>query len=580
MAVGPPIVLGHQHFWTTPEEVGERQPVALEVAGLELVFDGRLDNREELLRTLEIRDSSTSDAALVLHAYAKWGEGCFGRLLGPFALAIFDRRSQHLVLARDVMGDRTLYYRLLPRIALVASEECALLAHPDVGSNLNEETLAHYFAVNVPGDGSTFFKEISELLPAHVLVVSTRSARMRRYWAPDLDQRIWRQSDESYAEEFLSLLTESVRCCLRAVGPVGAELSGGMDSTAVAGLAAELLSRRGGEPLRTFSWVFDELKECDERPWIGSMVERFRLDATYVIADDAWPLRDLRICSVGSNQPWKNCHEDVRQLLYGAAAQRGCRTLLTGGFADCFYIGDEEWLTDLLRDGRLDLMSQFVVQALRSEGISGLLAAPGLRRLGRTVLRRPLEESSDLSGSPWLTGYARGLIRSSHENDPLAPRARRPGQYEAVHGPFTRLNANIAQHTHSHKVELRDPFLDRRLSDFMLGIPAYQLHRNGHSKFIQRNAMSRLLPRAIRERTAVTSLRPLFNRGMERGIDIMSRNLTAREAIWRPYVSEDWIRDAFPARTPVMRGRASLVPWQCLSAQIWSDSRSRDKLKC
>jgi asparagine synthase (glutamine-hydrolysing) len=563
--------LGHQHFWTTPEEVGEEQPLSDDEAGIDLVFDGRLDNRDELLAALGLCSVSSSDADLALRAYQRWGADCFARLLGPFAVVVLDGRARRLVAARDGMGSRTLYYRCIPGTALVASEECALLAHPEVRRRLDEATMAQFFAVAVPRDGSTFFAEITELVPASVLVVSAEGVRLRRYWNPDVSGRVEYRTDREYAEQFRSFLSESVRCRLRTVGSPGIMLSGGMDSTSVAALAAEELDSRSAGPLLSFSWVFDELTACDERRWIGKMVERFGLDATYVPGDDAWPLRDVDRWPVGTNQPWHNCFELLKQGLYSAAVGRRCRTLLNPVFADRIYTGDEEWLTDLLREGRLLDAVRQLLGVLRDKGIRTGVEA-GIRRLGKNLLRGPVPDSElHRQRLPWLTDRGHRLVAQRPSSDDRASDARRPEQFEALFGPLASLQANLAQHTHARGIELRDPFRDRRLVEFSMGLPAHQLFRPGRLKYVQRRAMSPLLPTEVSDRTAYTGLEPLFRRGLfERGRERAAELLARKDAIWRDYVSENWLRESL--QTPdAAGGRTALVPWQCISAQLWID---------
>ena len=170
------IGLGHQHFWTTPESSGERQPLSDVRAEVVLVFDGRLDNREELLATLDVKHLDSrgvpSDAELVLAAYQRWGEEFCGHLIGPGALVIVDLERRQVLCARDPLGDRTLFYNLDHSRLLVASEESGLLAHPEVGADFDETHLACFFALRVPSGGSTFFQQVRELLPGELLRVS------------------------------------------------------------------------------------------------------------------------------------------------------------------------------------------------------------------------------------------------------------------------------------------------------------------------------------------------------------------------------------------------------------------------
>ena len=137
--------LGHWHFWTTPEEVGEKQPLELNGLPFKIVFDGRLDNRAEILDGLKPpleNASRLSDAALLLYAYERWGRECFERLIGEYALVIFDEWRGELICARDALGDRSLFYSIHDSRIIIASEpRAAAVEAPE----LNESAVSHFF---------------------------------------------------------------------------------------------------------------------------------------------------------------------------------------------------------------------------------------------------------------------------------------------------------------------------------------------------------------------------------------------------------------------------------------------------
>ncbi|MFH1084895.1 MAG: asparagine synthase-related protein, partial [Chloroflexota bacterium] len=331
------VALAHQHFWTTPEEVGERQPLSDGQAQVHLAYDGRLDNRAELLAALGLHDAASralSDAALLLRAYVRWGEGCFARTLGPLAAVVYDARAQRLVCARDVMGDRPLFYADTPRAVMAASEEYALLAHAGVSDRLDEVTLACYCALRLPTDGRTFFADVRELPPGHLMVVDAGGLRCERFDQLDLETRLSGWSDDEYAARFLDLLDEAVRRCMRAPQTPGVMMSGGLDSPSVAALAARQLAENGSGPLRTFSYIFDGFPECDERQYIQAMVERRGLDAHYVLGDPYLPLQDLDTPSLDPNCPMRSLYRQLVERVWRDARDSGVRVLLTGHFGD------------------------------------------------------------------------------------------------------------------------------------------------------------------------------------------------------------------------------------------------------
>ena len=175
------VTMGHWHFWTTPEEVGERQPLELKGSPFKIVLDGRIDNREELFTKLNISPAegkSLSDASLVLHAYAFWGEDCFKQFVGEFALVIFDEQKNELICARDHLGDRTLFYSDYGSQFVIASEPWAVVGVSLTKPELNESAIAHYFALKATEDGQTFFNNVYELLPAHTITITSTGQRL------------------------------------------------------------------------------------------------------------------------------------------------------------------------------------------------------------------------------------------------------------------------------------------------------------------------------------------------------------------------------------------------------------------
>ena len=178
--------MAHQHFWITPEEWGETQP--LSDGDYAISCDVRLDNRQQLAVALQLDASQVknySDAAFILLCYRKWGVNCLTHLLGDFAFVIWDARQQRLFFARDALGARDICYYLDNHICLVASEISQLLVHPTVPVKINERRVAAFLANLLDTPAETFYSEIQYLPPAHAMVVSREEARIWRHWDVD-----------------------------------------------------------------------------------------------------------------------------------------------------------------------------------------------------------------------------------------------------------------------------------------------------------------------------------------------------------------------------------------------------------
>ena len=202
-----------------------------------------------------------------------------------------------------ILGDRTLFYAFHRSSLLVASEPWAVVGAGKIPGEFNESAIAHFFALRATEDGQTLFKEVYELLPAHVMIVNATGSKTRRYWQPDPNKRFLGKSDGEYAEQFRTLLEDSIRSRLRSVTPVGVLMSGGLDSTSIACLAARILAP---QPVTTISYVFDELSDCDERQYIGAVVKQWGIHSIQIPCDDAWPLKDWKNWPHNSNKPEGN----------------------------------------------------------------------------------------------------------------------------------------------------------------------------------------------------------------------------------------------------------------------------------
>ncbi|MDD2921321.1 MAG: asparagine synthase-related protein [Anaerolineales bacterium] len=564
------VAMGHWRFWTTPEEVGERQPLELRGLPFKIVLDGRIDNREELFAKLNLSPAegkTLSDAALILRAYDRWREECFQYFVGEFALAIFDEQRGELVCVRDQLGDRTLFYANGNAQTIVASEPWAIAAVNDAKPDLNESAVAHYFALKAPENGQTLFNNIYELLPAHVMVVSKTARRIRRYWQPDPQKKIRYKTDEEYAAHFLALLEESVRCRMRSNAPIGILMSGGLDSTSVASIAARKIKP---EALTAISYVFDELTDCDERQYINAVKAQWNTRSIQIPCDDAYPYKDWANWRRNPNHPEGNPYRLLKERAYQRANNEGVRVLLTGGFGDHLYDGAEDWMADLIEDGRLMQAAQGFAYHVRAFGLRRSLAAKSTRRAARRALDQ-LPGGKRLRGkataAPWLTPFS---IRSMDNQsgawlDPaFATKENLLGLIAAQNGTGDTFGAS------RHAIELRHPYRDRRLVEFALALPAYQFYYRGVHKYILRVAMQGILPEIIRARSQPSSLISLFFRGVEREKNLLEGYFQNPNANWRKFVKADWLSSRWNIPvTPEKDGPEALISWLCASYEAW-----------
>jgi asparagine synthase (glutamine-hydrolysing) len=415
--------MGHWHFWTTPEEVGERQPLRLDGLPFTLVFDGRLDNREELFAALSIsaeEGRSLSDAALTLRAYAAWGEHCVERFIGEFALVLFDERAHSLFCARDQLGDRTLFYAQHGSRVVIASEPWAILALPEFVVRADEVAAAHFFSFRAPQDGRTLFKDVFELLPGCQLSIKNGNLTdPSPYWQPAPARTIRYRSDDEYAEHFISLMDEAVRCRMRASTQPAILMSGGLDSTTIASLAARQIAPR---QLSTYSYVFDQFHDCDEREYIHAVKEKYNTRSVEINCDDLWPFYNWPEWLQYPSYPIPNFYWPIRQRVYRQAHQDGVRILLSGDFGDHLYYDDAGWLADLFFDVQFARIVKEFRYHLSSKKLREYFFRMPFRRFARRVLgllpggafilRRRTQ-----AGRPWLTQSCKNILTERKQDD-------------------------------------------------------------------------------------------------------------------------------------------------------------------
>ena len=526
------VALGHTLLATTPEALVEVLPLTDGPTGCTVTADARLDNRDELLTALDLAKETRTigDGELILRAYLLWGEECATHLLGDFAFAIWDPRSARLLCARDPIGMRQLiYHHDAGRRFIFATEPNAILALPDVDALLNHDRVGDYLS-NMEGADlcSTFFRDITRLPPAHILTVDRDGLKVRRYWELAPEPILNLPTDEAYAAAFLALFTEAVRCRLRSAGSIGAMVSGGIDSNAVAAVAARLLASESRGPLPTFSAIGPDASECPETRAILTAIQSPSFAPTTVNYAALEPFHaDLTRAMAESAEPFDGDMTLLRAI-YLAARRAGTNIVLDGAGSDLLLSSDFH-LAFLLREGRV----RHVVREARGErrfwgpeapAWRGMLAAawqafvPTAVRAIRFARGRRKADRHFLDRAAAVAPFL----------DPIRALDRRR-QVQRLDFEHDRVDSLTRVRTLTHRnlvagrerydrvasacgVEPRDPFLDLRLIRFCLSLPRDQLQRGGWPKWILRQAMERTVPADIVWRRGKEHIGPEFTR--------------------------------------------------------------------
>ena len=499
-----PVALGCR--WSPVAGKGGRSGGALRIdrgSGLAVVADVRLDDRPALCDALgapQTERAGLDDRDLIARAWTRWGRDCPNHLLGDYAFAVWDRRARTLFCARDHMGVRPFYYAETARGFVFASAVEAVLAAPGVDDRLDEATVATWLVRrNLLTNTRTFFEQVRKLPPGHALEVAAGAPpRLRRHWRPERAPRVRRASDGAYAEELLDLGARAVRDRLRGPDPVGAHLTGGLDSSTVAVLAARELRRAGRPPPLAYTW----LPPRDRQPAAAGAPDYDVIDA--VCAGEG--LRLFHHCEVEPEarlamlrrdgvypgrvfSPWE---ESVQRQ----AGEHGVRVLLSGwGGDEGVSFNGRGFCAQLLLGGRwLRLAAE-----CRARGW-------GLRRvLGETAnsLAPPrLLDRLPLRHSGRSFAYSHSFIAPAfaRRQSLWAPRrkdavgVRRTQLILLQYGHLSGLAEILAASGARFGIEYRFPLMDRRLLEFALGLPPEQFRRGGADRWLMRHAAQSLLP--------------------------------------------------------------------------------------
>ncbi len=471
--------LGHRLLHTTAESLQEKQPVADERGECRLVWDGRLDNRDELIAALDPRARrDRTDPEIVLDAYVRWGEGFLSRILGDFALAIWDGRARRLLCARDPLGVKPFYYVWSAGRLAFASRAPALVDVLSAGARPNEAMVGDFLLMDFRRPAATFFDGLNQLPPGHLLTVDGGALSVRRYWDVDPGRETRFGRDEEYLERFRELFREAVRCRLRSQAPVAVLLSGGIDSSAVAAMA-ETIRREALDPAGLVGFTLLCEGFLAEEWQAIEALRRVYGTETHALRPES-DGRPLTRFETFLGQPEVIHHDSFMTLpaLLEPMAERGCRVLLTGFGADELVAAAETgYLQDLARSFRWVRFSREVRRMADAYALDGFGSASSLVWTQLPGgLKRVVKKGAGRDAPPWLEpGFSRRARIAERIGVPPSRRFLtlcREASYRALTEPglgqaLACMDASAA----GWSIECRHPFLDRRLIEFFLSIP-------------------------------------------------------------------------------------------------------------
>ena len=580
------VALGHRRL-SIVDVVHGQQPMSSADDSLVLIYNGEVFNHPTLMAQLKgdgVQYRTHCDTETVLHVFERRGEAAPEELRGMFAYAVWDKRTRTLTLARDRFGVKPMYYALLEDGTLVfGSEMKAILASGMVRASLREDALPDYLANHATSGEGTLLAGIKRLLPGHTLVWRNGEIRTRRYW----DLRFEAEAEETrpdaeLIEEYRDRLREAVRLRLMADVPLGAFLSGGIDSATITALMSQLVD----EPIKTFSVGFAE-REANELAYARIVAKAFGTDHHEVVVTPEQFFGALPTLVWHEDEPIAHPSSVALNFVSRLAAER-VKVVLTGEGSDETLAGYARYKKTIL-NMRLGAAYQSATPApLRSLVRSGLEALPTSRtrqRALRTFLARPatlealyLDNFAVFSREQQASVLNRDLRARLGVADPYATAMQLMAGSDAKSLLDRLLYVDTKTYLHellmkqdqmsmAASIESRVPFLDHPLVEFTARLPERLKLRGGTTKYILREAMRDVLPAEILSRGKMGFPVPIgaWLRGPYRGI--------VDELVLSPRALERGLFEPSAIRTLVARHAAGEDHaerlWSLVNLEIW-----------
>ena len=550
---------GHAMLRTTDESVNECQPMSLD-GRVWITADARIDGRAELRAKLNGGRVNQLDLAndieLILHAYCRWDTGCVDHLLGDFAFAIWDGAKQRLFCARDHFGVKPFFYARIGNLFLFGNTLNCLRLHPAVSDTLNEVAIGDFLLFGSNQDpATTTFADIQRLPGAHRLTLAADRIDVRRYWSLPIDGHIRYPRAGDYVDHFEDILRIAVNDRLR-TSTIAVEMSGGLDSPSIAATAKDILVRRGKPfDIRAYTCVYDRLLTDRDRPFASLAARALGIPMNCLPMDD-FPLFERSIPGdIREPEPFFSYPRSLAGADFWERAAVDSRVLLTGWDGDALMAeSPRHYFYALLRKGEFAELAEGWAWFLR---VKRALPPMGFR----TWLKRQLGKDPGRSLYPsWVepSFAARIGLRArwtdlNAEALPMHP--TRPMASTMLFVPnWWTLFEGYDPGVRGFAQEARHPLMDRRLVDYVLGIPPVPWSIDKH---ILRCAMQGKLPDPLR-------LRPKAPLAGDPAVELV-RNVASHQI------------DAFlpvqPLSDYVVRGAVQPISGETNCHRLWLNTR-------
>jgi asparagine synthase (glutamine-hydrolysing) len=572
---------------------GGKQPISNEDGSVVTVLNGEIYNYQPLREELESRGhrlATASDTEVIVHLYEEFGEECVRHLRGMFGFAVWDARKRRLLLARDRLGIKPLYFTRMHGRLIFGSEIKAILQHPSVQVALNFEGLNNFLSLKYVPAPQTMFEGIHALPPGCSLICDANGIQVRRYW--DLafaNSRNGHVREEAYAEQLEALLRESVKLHLISDVPFGAFLSGGVDSSTIVALMSQVLN----EPVKTYSVGFEGSGAAiSELPYARLVAKKLQTDHHEVLVRPSHLVEFAEKVVWHLDQPLAE-HATLANYMVAELASRDVKMVLTGEGGDELFAGYARYAGE-----RLSPFFQRIPKAAKALALAASSHLPGLRRqkLALYALSQTEEAARFVNWFPLFNSETKQALLSEDLKGTL--QACDTDSVFAQHlactdatEPLNRmlyvdtklwlpdlLLARGDKTSMAVSLEARVPLLDHKLVEFAASLPQNMKVKGLARKYLLKKVSERWLPPEIIHRKKQGFPMPvsLWLRNEARPFvrDVLSPSALRRRGLFNPVFVEKLIEqheNGFADHSSLLWGLVSVELWQ----RVFMDSRVR-----
>ncbi len=521
--IGSGLALGRRLHRMLPED---RFPTPIENHGrFWVVADVRLTEREDLAREMKLdtRTAAMSDAAMVAAALELWGEEAFDRIYGSFAIAAWDTREQRLLLARDPMGQKPLFYHHGEAFFAFSSMPAGLFALPDVPRGPDIDSIKRFLALEALPPARSHYAGVQRVMPGHYATARPREVHQTGYWKPDLTPLLLPRNDD-YVEALRAHLDRAVAATLRGERVVGAHLSSGFDSTTVATTAAVHMARSGGAvvaytsaPREGYSKTLPH-RSGDESILAGATAAMHSNMEHVIVRPDRTPMANLdRTASIYAVPVFNICNQSWYDAINDDAASRGIRVILEAPMGNST-ISEQGLLAipELLRKGRVSAWLKLSAALYRND----VLGLPAIlwKSIRPWVPDRLYRWLAEHRFGPLVSPSRFSPLKQHHFSETVLKAARESGasgsdkqilagtRFRSRDNSVADRLAGLSQDDSGAlwkgrlgewKIDYRDPTADRRLVEFSLRVPVEQLIHDGEPRALLKKVLADRVPREV-----------------------------------------------------------------------------------